>query len=430
MKKFPRQIGVGGLVISDYEKRLVNEVLQSNQLTYGPMTKRFEEEFARSHGCRFGLFMNSGTSALHVALAALKECHDWADGDEVIVPAVTFVATSNIVLHNRMTPVFVDVERDTYNMDFTKIEERITPRTRAIIPVHLLGLPATMGPILDIAEKYCLTVLEDSCESMFAKYKERIVGSMGQIGCFSTYVAHFLVTGVGGLAITDDAKLAVAMRSLMNHGRDNIYIGCHDDEGAEGSRLQEIIERRFRFIHLGHSFRCTEMEAALGIGQLARAEENIARRRKIAEYFNLELSRFADAVRLPVCPPDRTHSYMLYGLVVRRENKKRLVRFLEGLNIETRDLLPLINQPVYRRMFGELEEQYPVAKELNDSGFYIGCHYYMSDEEVEYVVQAFHEFFATEFISQTSSRSFATALPSDSQHGTMRRANGGQAADR
>lgn len=400
MKKFPRQIGVGGLVISDYEKRLVNEVLESNQLTYGPMTRRFEEEFARSHGCRFGLFMNSGTSALHVALAALKECYDWADGDEVIVPAVTFVATSNIVLHNRMTPVFIDVERETYNMDFAKIEERITPRTRAIIPVHLLGLPATMDPILDIAQKYGLTVLEDSCESMFAKYKERMVGSMGRIGCFSTYVAHFLVTGVGGFAITDDSKLAVAMRSLMNHGRDNIYISSRDDEGAEGSRLQEIIERRFRFIHLGHSFRCTEMEAALGIGQLARAGENIARRRKIAEYFNRELVRYADAVRLPVCPLDRTHSYMLYGLVMRHENKKRLVRFLEDLNIETRDLLPLINQPVYRRLFGELEEQYPVAKEVNDSGFYIGCHYYMSDEEVEFVVQAFHEFFASEYSSQ------------------------------
>jgi len=153
MKKFPRQIGVGGLVISGYEKKLVNEVLESNQLTYGPMTKRFEEEFARSHGCEFGLFMNSGTSALHVALAALKESYDWADDDEVIVPAVTFVATSNIVLHNRMIPVFVDVERDTFTIDPTKIEERITPRTRAIIPLNLLAFPAAMGQILEIGNK-------------------------------------------------------------------------------------------------------------------------------------------------------------------------------------------------------------------------------------------------------------------------------------
>jgi perosamine synthetase len=430
MKKFPRQIGVGGLVISDHEKKLVNEVLESNQLTYGPMTKRFEEEFALSHGCKFGLFMNSGTSALHVALAALKERFEWADGDEVIVPAVTFVATSNIVLHNRMTPVFVDVERDTYNIDPAKIEERITSRTRAIIPVHLLGLPATMGPVLEIASRYGLKVLEDSCETMFARYKECMVGSMGLIGCFSTYVAHFLVTGVGGIAITNDSKLAVAMRSLMNHGRDNIYIGCRDDEGAEGSHLQEIIEKRFRFIHLGHSFRCTEMEAALGVGQLARADQIVARRKQIAEYFNRELGRYGDVLQLPACPPDRTHSYMLYGLVLRHENKKRLVNFLEELNIETRDLLPLINQPIYRRLFGKLEEQYPVAKELNESAFYIGCHYYMSDEEVEFVVQAFHEFFATADVSQTSSRSFATAVPSDSQRKGVSGGNVGQAANR
>jgi perosamine synthetase len=409
MKKFPRQIGVGGLVISDYEKQLVNEVLESSQLTYGPMTKRFEQEFARRHGCAFGLFMNSGTSALHVALAALKEHHQWADGDEVIVPAITFVATCNIVLHNGMTPVFVDVEPDTYNMDPAKIEERITPKTRAIIPVHLLGLPAAMDPILKIARKYGMQVLEDSCETMFAKYKDSMVGSMGRIGCFSTYVAHFLVTGVGGLAITNDPALAVAMRSLMNHGRDNIYIGCKDDEGAEGSRLEEIVEKRFHFIHLGHSFRCTEMEAALGVGQLARADQNVARRKEIGEYFNRELAVYADELQLPVCPPDRTHSYMLYGLVLRHENKKRLVHFLEGLNIETRDLLPLINQPVYRRLFGNLENQYPVASKLNDSGFYIGCHYYLSDEEVEYVAGAFHEFFATQYKSQAASRSFAPA---------------------
>jgi perosamine synthetase len=430
MRKFPRQIGVGGVVFSDYEKKLVNEVLESNQLTYGPMTKRFEEEFARRHSCNYGLFMNSGTSALHVALAALKECHGWADGDEVIVPAVTFVATSNIVLHNQMIPVFVDVEQDTYNIDPAKIEERITPRTRAIIPVHLLGLPATMAPILEIAKRRGLIVLEDSCETMFANYKGCMVGSMGQIGCFSTYVAHFLVTGVGGFAITNDSKMAVVMRSLMNHGRDNIYIGCRDDEGAEGSRLQEIVEKRFRFIHLGHSFRCTEMEAALGIGQLVRADENVARRREIAGYFNRELARYADFLQLPICPSDRTHSYMLYGLVLRYETKKRLVNFLESLNIETRDLLPLINQPIYRRLFGKLEEEYPVAKQINESGFYIGCHYYMSDEEVEFVVQAFHEFFASEYVPQVASRSFAAAPPSDSKRKSMSGGNVGQAADR
>lgn len=393
MKKYPYQIGVGGLVLSDYEKQLVNEVLDSNRLTYGPMTKRFEDEFAKSHGAKFGLFMNSGTSALHVALAALKARHGWSDGDEVIVPSVTFVATSNIVLHNNMTPVFVDVEPHTYNIDPKQIERKITKKTRAIIPVHLLGLPAAMGPILEIAKTYHLAVIEDSCETMFANYDGKSVGSMGHIGCFSTYVAHFLVTGVGGFAITSDPDLAVDMRSLMNHGRDSIYISCSDDADADGEKLTEIIEKRFSFVHVGHSFRCTEMEAAIGLGQLARAEEIVTRRKQIADRFNKELSIYADSIQLPNCPPDRTHSYMLYGIVLKNESKRRLVSYLENLNIETRDMLPLINQPIYKRLFGSMEDAYPVARWINESGFYIGCHSYMTDDEVNFIVEAFHNFF-------------------------------------
>jgi dTDP-4-amino-4,6-dideoxygalactose transaminase len=395
VKKYERQIGVGDLRLSDYEKKLVNEVLDSNQLTYGPYTKRFEAEFAKSHDCRFGLFLNSGTSALHIALQVLKSRHGWSDGDEVIVPAVTFVATSNIVLHNNMKPVFVDVDRATYNIDPTKIEEKITNRTRAIIPVHLLGLPAAMDPIRELAATYKLAIIEDSAETMFATYNNRSVGSLGDIGCFSTYVAHFLVTGVGGLATTSDPELAVDMRSVMNHGRDSIYIGSKDDHGVDDVTFHEIIERRFRFINVGHSFRCTEMEAAIGIGQLSRKDEIVQRRREIAERYTRELAEFQEYIQLPSCPPDRTHSYMLYGIVTRRDTKRKLVHYLEELNIETRDMLPLINQPIYRRLYGNLEEQYPVAKWINNSGFYIGCHSYMDDAEVDFVIEAFRNFFRT-----------------------------------
>jgi perosamine synthetase len=393
MEKYKYQIGVGGLALTKREKELVNEVLESNRLTYGPKTIQFEKEFARLHDCKFGLFMNSGTSALQVALAALKDRHGWADGDEVIVPAVTFVATSNIVLHNNMVPVFVDVEMDTFNIDPKKIEQKITRRTRAIIPVHLLGLPADMDPIIDIAKTYRLSIIEDSCETMFATYKGRKVGSMGDIGCFSTYVAHFLVTGVGGFAITNNSDLAVDMRSLMNHGRDSIYIGCSDDAGLVGEKLIEVIEKRFSFIEVGHSFRCTEMEAAIGIGQMERAEEIIRRRKEIADKFTRELSCLEEYIQLPMIPADRVHSFMLYGIVVKNNTKKDLVRFLENLNIETRDLLPLINQPIYKRLYGNLEKQFPVAKLINESGFYIGCHSYMKEEEIDFVIEAFNEFF-------------------------------------
>src|SRR5208282_5840813 len=182
-----RQISVGGLKFGPREKKYLQQVIRSNRISYGPFSQKFEQHFAKAHGCRFGVFCNSGTSALHIALAALKERHGWQDDDEVLVPAVTFVATANIVFHNRMRPVFVDVDRATYNMDPALIEEKITPRTRAIIPVHLTGLPCDMDPILDIAARRNLRVIEDSCETVFGDYHGRKVGSMGDIGCFSTY---------------------------------------------------------------------------------------------------------------------------------------------------------------------------------------------------------------------------------------------------
>ncbi|MDP1880981.1 MAG: DegT/DnrJ/EryC1/StrS family aminotransferase, partial [Parachlamydiaceae bacterium] len=312
---------------------------------------------------------------------------------EVIVPAVTFVATANIVLHNSMVPVFVDVESETYNIDPNKIEEKITKKTRAIIPVHLLGLPATMGPIMQLAKKYRLEIIEDSAECMFAKYQDQFVGSIGTIGCFSTYVAHYIVTGVGGFATTNNSDLAIDMRSLMNHGRDGIYISSSDDKGLEGKALEEVVDKRFSFIHVGHSMRCTELESAIGIGQLAKSEEIIKRRKEIAEIYNKELKQFEDRLQLPYCPPDRTHTYMLYGLLLRNQSKRNLVNYLEQHNIETRDLLPLTNQPIYKRLFGNIEDYYPNAKIINKSGFYIGCHPYMKDDEIYHILEAFKEFF-------------------------------------
>jgi dTDP-4-amino-4,6-dideoxygalactose transaminase len=337
--------------------------------------------------------MNSGTSALHVGLAALKAMHGWSDGDEVIVPAVTFVATANVVIHNNLKPVFVDVESDTYCLDPAKIEAKISSRTKAIIPVHLLGLPASMDPILEIASRYKLEVMEDSAETMFAKYKGRAVGSMGAVGCFSTYVAHFLVTGVGGFATTNNSELAVAMRSLMNHGRDGIYISSADDAGLSGKALENVVEKRFSFTSIGHSFRCTELESAIGVGQLARKDQIISRRIEIAHRYIAGLQPVAEQIQLPVTPPDRDHGFMLFGLVLRNEGKREIVNYLENLNIETRDMLPIINQPIYRDLYGDLERVNPVAKWINNSGFYVGCHSYMSDDEVDFIIDAILEYF-------------------------------------
>jgi perosamine synthetase len=392
-KRKTREIGVGGFAVGPRARRYVEQVLRSGRLSYGPFHRRFEARFAAQHDSKHAIFCNSGTSALHIAVQALKEKHGWKDGDEILVPSVTFIATSNVVLHNRLTPIFVDVDPLTYTLDPAQMEARITKRTRAVIPVHLLGLPADMDPILSIARRHKLKVIEDSAETMFARYKGRKVGSLGDIGCFSTYVAHYIVTGVGGLATTSDPDLYVRLRSLMNHGRDSIYLSIDDDAGAKGAKLHEIVAKRFQFVSVGHSFRATEMEAALGLAQLEEKDGIVAGRLATAARLTAGLMEFSDRLQLPYCPPGRDHTFMLYGLVLRGRDKTPLVNFLEDRGVETRDMLPLLNQPVYRKLFGNLESKYPVAKALNRSGFYIGCHQYMTPADADYVIAQFRAYF-------------------------------------
>jgi dTDP-4-amino-4,6-dideoxygalactose transaminase len=228
---------------------------------------------------------------------------------------------------------------------------------------------------------------------MFARYKGRKVGSFGEIGCFSTYVAHYIVTGVGGLAVTSDPDVIIRLRSLMNHGRDSIYLSIDDDKHAAGDRLHEIVAKRFQFVSVGHSFRATEFEAALGLAQLEEKDKIVKARVAMARRLTAGLREFEDRLQLPTCPPDRDHTHMLYGLVLRGQDKTALVNFLEDRGVETRDLLPLLNQPVYKKMFGDLEPRYPVARMLNRSGFYIGCHQYMTPDDANYVVEQFRAYF-------------------------------------
>jgi perosamine synthetase len=392
----PFQVTVGGLQLGQKEREYLTAVLDSNRLSYGPWTQKFEALFAKIHDCQYAVFCNSGTSALHIAVAALKELHGWKDGDEVLVPSITFVATVNVVLHNRLTPVFVDVDPRTYNLDPTLLEAKITPRTRAILPVHLLGLPADMGPIADIARRHDLRIIEDSCETMFARCDGRSVGAWGDIGCFSTYIAHYIVTGVGGFATTNNPDLAVMLKSLMNHGRDSIYLSIDDDDTNNPHKLFEIVARRFRFIQIGHSFRCTEMEAAIGLAQLENKDAIVAKRKALARSYIEKLESFQDVIQLPIVPANRDHVFMLFPIVLREGDKRELVNHLESNGIETRDLLPLLNQPIYRNLFGDLEPLYPVAEWLNRCGFYIGCHQYLTQASVDHVAHTIAGFFSSQ----------------------------------
>lgn len=391
MSEDKRQIGVGSFKPTPEMKQLVNEVLDSGRLSYGDKSREFESRFAKLHGCKFGVLSNSGTSSLHVAVQTLKELHGWEDGAEVFVPATTFVATINVLLHNRLTPVLVDVNDLDYNMDAFLLPEPDT--AKAIIPVHLFGQPANLHEIGGYADKYGLKIIEDSCECMFATHLGHSVGSMGDIGCFSTYIAHLIMTGVGGIATTNNPDYAAKMRSLVNHGRDGIYISIDDDQEVS----HELVSRRFNFESIGHSFRITEIEAALGLAQLDTYEKMIATRVHNARSLSDELEGLVDRIQLPSLRFGNTHSFMMYPIVIRGEHnaelRDRLCLFLEENGIETRGMLPLIRQPAYKGLWEP--ENYPVADWLWHNGFYVGCHPDITTKDVWYMADKIHEFFTS-----------------------------------
>lgn len=396
IKRRAKKVGVGGAVIGPYAKRLVNKVLDSGRISYGPFLKKFEFEFAKLCGRKFAISSNSGTSSLQVALGALKDLGGWKDGDEILVPSVTFVATSNVVLQNKLKPVFVDVDEKMYHINPDLIEEKITSRTRAIMPVHLMGVSADMERIMKIAKRHNLRVLEDSCEAVGVKYRGRMVGSLGDIACFSTYMAHLVTTGVGGLSVTDDPKLAIMMRSLVNHGRDSIYVAMDDDRGLRGYERFHMVNSRFSFINVGYSYRVTELEGALGLAELKNLRRNILKRQAKADYLIRALKQFERFLQLPSWPRHAEHAFMLFPILVKDGagfSRDDLICHLEDYNVETRYLMPLINQPIYKKLFGDLERHYPVARHLNKNGFYIGCHPEMNKSDLEYVADVFRDFF-------------------------------------
>lgn len=383
------RVTLGDWQATPYTRSLIDMILETGRISYGPISKEFEHQFSKLHNCSYGILSNSGTSSLQVALQALKEIHGWADGDEVIVPAVTFVATPNIVLHNRMKLVFVDIEPDYYGIDPERIEAAITPKTRCIIPVHLFGQPADMDPIAEIIIRHRLLTIEDSCETMFVR-QSKAIKDIPRIVCFSLYMAHLITAGVGGIAITDRRSYAKKMRSLVNHGRDTIYTSIDDDDNGLTS---EIIASRFRFESVGHSSRITEFEAALALAQLEDWQEMIKKRQVNAKTLTRGLSQFSDRLQLPKVRPTNSHAWMMYPLVVRSGDKWPLILHLEENDIETREMLPLTNQPIYEGWCNEGD--YPIAKWVNQGGFYIGCHQYLSGDDMEYTISIFEAYYGS-----------------------------------
>ena len=388
-----RAIGLGTAQITTRGKRYVNQVLESGRITYGPFSEKFERDFAKIHQSKFGIVSNSGTSSLQVALHAMKLHYKWKDGDEVIVPATTFVASINVILQNGLTPKLVDIDPVYFSLDPVALEKAITKKTRAVMVVHLFGHASPMTALMPIIQKHKLHCIEDSCETMFARHGDKMVGSWGDVGVFSTYTAHLITTGVGGIAITNNNELAVLMKSLCNHGRDRVYLSIDDDDKVRSKQFSFILSKRFRFKHVGYSYRITEMEAALGLAQLEEYKKIIEPRKKNAAYLTKLLSDLTDTFQLPSIHPQSDHVFMVYPFVV-RDSRIRLPHFLlylERHGIETRYLVPLINQPAYNFLHIQRQD-YPVSQTLLKTGFYIGCHQHLTNDDMEYVSDAFHSY--------------------------------------
>jgi CDP-6-deoxy-D-xylo-4-hexulose-3-dehydrase len=300
----------------------------------------------------------------------------------VIVPAVTFVASVNVILFNGLTPVLADVDPLTYNIDPKQVEAMITPRTVAVMPVHLFGQPADMTSIMALASRHGLRVIEDSCEAVGVRHRGRPVGSFGDFACFSTYMAHIITTGVGGLSLTDDDDLATRFRSLMNHGRDPRYLRIDDDDDLVDENLLKVVSSRYRFTQRGQSFRATEMEAALGVGQLELLDAMLRDRARVAEMLHSALSH--PALQLPHVAEGNEHAYMMFPIVCREEGlRDRLVMALERSGVETRLMLPILGQPCYADM--DFSGEFPIAELIGEHGFYIGCHQGIARDDVDHV---------------------------------------------
>lgn len=249
-----------------------------------------------------------------------------------------------------------------------------------------------MPEIVKIAKQYKLKVFEDSCDAMFVGVKRRPVGSWGNLAAFSTYVAHLLPTGIGGFLVGDDQKIESIARSYLFHGRSDRYLSVND----ENQKDKRIIRSRFQFDRIGWNFRPTEFEAAVGLSQLETAayKKQLKRRQRLAKLLIQLLKPLSNKLQLPEAPVGFEHAYMMFPLLIKdkRIDKWRLIYFLEANGIATRELLPLLNQPAYKKTFGRLEKKYPVARLINQRGFYFGCHPYMTTADVRYVAAKLYEF--------------------------------------
>jgi perosamine synthetase len=364
-----RRIPVAAPALVGREREYVLEAIDSTWISSsGQYIDRFEAAFAEVCGTRHGIACCNGTVAVHLALAALGI----GPGDEVIVPTLTYVASANPVVYCGATPVFVDSEPETWNLDPVKVAEAITPRTKAIMVVHLYGHPADMDPILQLAAEHGLTVIEDAAEAHGALYKDRVVGSIGDVATFSFYGNKIITTGEGGMVVTDDDALAARMRQLRGQGQDP--------------------DRRYWFPLVGFNYRMTNVAAAIGLGQVERFDWHLERRRENAGWYRERLREHSSLQFSPEAAWARS-SYWINCVVLGDDveiERDAMMAALAERGIETRPFFYSMHTlPMYRD--GAEGRSFPVADALSARGINLPSSAELSQEDVEYVCDALIE---------------------------------------
>ena len=353
--------------ITNEEIETVTRVLKSDFLTRGPVQKEFETLFAEKIGTKYALCVSSGTAGLHLAVIAAGIL----PGDEVITTPFSFIASANCILFAGGKPVFADIDPKTFSIDPAKIEEKITKKTKAILVVHIFGQAADMYPIMEIAKKYNLKIIEDACESVTATYKTKPVGTFGESAVFAFFPNKQMTTGEGGMIVTDDPEKYGLFMSLRNHG-----LRSHPDQKD--------------YSQLGYNYRMNEMSAALGLTQFKKIDWLIEKRREIARLYDKYLAPHPDLVEIPFTSEMNIHTWMSYTIKIKnlKSNQLPVIKLLAEKGIITKPYFDSIHLfPLYRQKFGYKPGDFPVSEATSNSilalPFYIG----LEKGDIKYITE-------------------------------------------
>ncbi len=356
----------------------VVDTLKSDWITTGPKTFKFEEIFYEYVNSKYAIAVNSCTAALHLAVVALGI----GNGDEVITTPYTFAATAEVVINSNAKPVFVDVEKDTYNIDPAKIEEKITDKTKAIIVVHYAGHSCEMDKIMEIAEKHDLYVIEDAAHAIGSKYKDQNIGSIGDATCFSFYATKNITTAEGGMITTNRGDLADKMRILSLHG---ISKDAWKRYSSEGSWYYEIA-------YSGYKYNMSDLQASIGIHQMKKLDQMQKRREEIADMYNKSFGQVPQ-ITIPTVKSYATHAWHLYPIQVNSNllsiNRNEFIEALKAENIgNSVHFIPLHLHPYYKEKYGFKGDDFPNAESLYKNEISLPIYPNMEDQDVEDVISA------------------------------------------